>query len=98
MCTLTSADLKDRSGAWQKLFASGLLHRERVPGGIRLQAEPGAAQALAELIELERECCAWIDYQVDGSVVTLTAEGEGEAVLAGMFAPGEDSRLLRQGF
>ena len=25
-------------------------------------------------------------------------EGEGEAVLAGMFAPGQDSRLLRQGF
>jgi len=75
-----------------------LAHRERVPGGIRLRAEPGAARALGELIELERECCAWIDYQVDGSMVTLTAEGEGEAVLAGMFAPGQDSRLLRQGF
>ena len=87
VCTLTAADLKDRSGAWQKLWASGLLHRERVPGGLRLQAEPGAATALAELIELERECCAWIDYKVDGSAVTLTAEGEGEAVLAGMFVP-----------
>lgn len=65
-----------------------MLHREHVPGGIRLQAEPGAVDALAELIELERECCAWIDYQVDGSAVTLTAEGQGEAVLAGMFAPG----------
>jgi hypothetical protein len=88
MCTLTAADLKDRGRAWQKLWASGLLHRERVAGGIRLIAEPGAADALAELIELERECCAWIDYQVDGQAVTLTAEGDGETVLAGMFGPG----------
>jgi len=39
-----------------------------------------------ELIDLDRECCAWIHFEVgDGSVVTLTAEGDGEAVLAGMF-------------
>ena len=87
MCMLTAADLKDRSGAWQKLWASGLLHPERVAGGIRLLADPGAAGALAELIELERECCDWIDYQVEGPVVTLTAEGEGETVLAEMFGP-----------
>ena len=87
MCTLTATDLKDRGRAWQRLWASGLLHRERVPGGIRLRADPGGVVALAELIALERECCAWIDYQVDGPSVTLTAEGEGEAVLAGMFGP-----------
>jgi len=86
-CTLTAADLQDRGQAWQKLWTSGFLHRERVPGGIMLIAEPGGAEALAELIELERECCAWIDFEVDGSRVTLTAEGHGEAVLAGMFGP-----------
>src|SRR6266567_2445440 len=47
------------------------------------------AGAWQQLIELERECCAWIDYDVvDGSSVILTADEEGEAVLAGMFAPG----------
>jgi hypothetical protein len=67
-------------------MASGLVERDQIPGGIRLRAVPGAAAALIELIDLERECCAWIDFEVsDGSVVTLTAEGEGEAVLAGMF-------------
>jgi hypothetical protein len=88
MCTLTAADLKDRGRAWRKLWASGLLHRQRVRGGIRLSADPGGAEALTELIELERECCSWIDYQLDGAAVTLTAEGEGEAVLAEMFGPG----------
>ena len=65
---------------------SGLVERNRIPGGIRLSAAPGAASALIDLVDLERECCAWIRFEVsDGSVVTLTAEGDGEAVLAGMF-------------
>lgn len=87
VCTLTVTELKDRSAAWRKLWASGLLRRERVRGGIRLSAEPGANKALMDLIDLERECCAWIDYQVDGSVVKMTAKGIGRAVLARMFLP-----------
>lgn len=44
---------------------------------------------MIELIDLERECCAWINYELSNdSVVTLTAEGDGEAVIAGMFLPG----------
>ena len=85
MCTLTAADLKDRGVAWRKVLTSGLVTRERVRGGIRLTAHPGAAEALMQLIDLERECCAWIDFAVAGDSVTLTADGAGEAVLAGMF-------------
>jgi hypothetical protein len=86
MCTLTAADLEDRGGAWQKLMASGLVERERVPGGIRLSAAPGAAASLTELIDLERECCAWIHFELsDGAAFTLTADADGEAVLASMF-------------
>ena len=85
VCTLTSTDLRDRGAAWRKLFASGLLDRDRVPGGIRLNAQPGAVEALRKLIDLERDCCEWIDYEVDSTGATLTAEGDGEAVLAGMF-------------
>jgi hypothetical protein len=88
-CTLRASDLKDRAGAWGKLMGSGLVQRDSVPGGIRLSPAQGAAAALIELIDLERECCAWIHFEVsDGSVVTLTAEGDGEAVLAGMFTEG----------
>ena len=85
-CTLSASDLKDREGAWRKLMGSGLVQREVMPGGIRLSAAPGAAASLIELIDLERECCAWIHFEVtEESVVTLTAGGDGEAVLAGMF-------------
>lgn len=86
VCTLTASDLKDRGAAWQKLLGSGLVERARVPGGIRLIAAPGAVASLIELIDLERECCAWIHFDVsDGAVVTLTADGDGETVLATMF-------------
>jgi len=86
-CTLSAADLKDSERAWNKLLGSGLVKRDRVPGGIRLSAAPGAAEALIQLIDLERECCAWINFDLsEESVATLTAEGDGEAVLAGMFA------------
>jgi hypothetical protein len=44
-----------------------------------LEDREGAAAALIDLIDLERECCAWIRFDVgDQSVVTLTAGGEGE--------------------
>jgi hypothetical protein len=88
-CTLSASDLKDRAGAWHKLMRSGLVQRALIPGGIRLTPAPGAADALMQLIDLERECCAWIDFEVGtGSVVTLTAAGAGEAVLKEMFVEG----------
>ena len=85
-CTLSPSDLKDREGAWNTLMTSGLVQRDRVPGGIRLRAAPGAAAVLVQLVDLERECCAWINFEVtDGAVVTLTADGAGEAVFAEIF-------------
>ena len=79
--------MADRERAWRKLLGSGLIRREHVPGGIRLTAEPGATEALRTLVELERECCAWIDYEAGEDWVKMTAAGEGEQVLAGMFLP-----------
>lgn len=87
MCTLTDSELQDRGAAWRKLWSSGLLSRERIPGGVRLSAEPGAAVALGRLVELERECCAWIDYETGDGWAVLTAPGPGEDVLATMFLP-----------
>lgn len=85
-CTLSASDLKDREGAWKKVLGSGLVQRHPVPGGIRLHPAPGVAAALIELVDLERECCAWIHFEIsDGSIVTMTADGDGDAVLAGMF-------------
>jgi hypothetical protein len=63
-------------------MSSGLVQRDRVLGGIRLGAAPGATAALLDLIELERECCAWIRFDVgDGSAVIMTAEGFSDCLI-----------------
>jgi len=93
MCTLSAAEMGDRRSAWAKVLNSGLVTRESIPGGIAFHATPGAAEALIGLIDLERECCQWIDFEVlkDGAsgaaTINLTADGGGAAVLSGMFIP-----------
>ena len=64
VCRLSAADLEDRGAAWTKLMGSGLVQRELVSGGIRLSPAQGAAGALIQLVDLERECCAWIHFDV----------------------------------
>ena len=93
MCTLSAAEMGDRRSAWAKVLNSGLVTRESIPGGIAFHATPGAVEALISLIDLERECCQWIDFEVrkdDSSgeaSVNLTADGDSQAVRSGMFLP-----------
>jgi len=84
-CTLTPDDLREVGDAWQKLFRLSLVSREEVPGGLRLEVHPGSAGALRSLIDIERECCQWIDFQLDGPVVTMTSPGTGEATIREMW-------------
>ncbi len=86
VCTLSNLEQADRAAAWQQLLQGGEVERVRVTGGIQLRATPAAAKTLHKLIELEHECCAWIHFEVGtDSTITLTAPGDGEDVLAGMF-------------
>ena len=85
-CSLSDSEQVARSAAWQQLLQGGQVERVRVAGGIQLRATPAAARTLRELIDLERECCAWISFDVDSdSTITLTAPGDGEEVLAHLF-------------
>ena len=64
-CTLTAADLQDRQQAWFKvgkfITASG-----PIPGGLSFDFAnaSGVSEALAELVRLEAECCAWMSFAV----------------------------------
>ena len=84
-CSLSAADLGDREAAWRRLLTTSLVSREVVPGGIHLAVHPGSAPSLLELVDLERACCQWIDFVVDGASVTITAEGDGETAIRSMF-------------
>src|SRR5580693_488591 len=85
MCTLSRDELSDTRGAWQKLFRTALVVREEIPGGLRLQVNDDSAEALRQLIDIERECCRWITFRLDGPLVSMTAEGAGKSAIREMW-------------
>src|SRR5690348_15144254 len=64
-CTLSPDDLKETEKAWRKLFELSLVSREEVPGGLRLEVHPGSAGALRSLVDIERDCCSWITFELE---------------------------------
>lgn len=94
-CTLGASELADRGAAWREVLGSGLVERTRIAGGIKLVAAPRVVAALTALIDLERECCTWIDYRVpEPSTFLLTADGDGQKILAGMFVADPAGRIV----
>jgi len=85
MCTLSRNELSNTRAAWQKLFRTALLVREEIPGGLRLEVREDSAEALRQLIDIERDCCRWITFRLDGPRVSMTAEGAGESSLREMW-------------
>ena len=85
MCTLSRNELSNTRAAWQKLFRTALLVREEIPGGLRLLVREDSAEALRQLIDIERDCCRWITFRLDGPRVSMTAEGAGESSLREMW-------------
>jgi hypothetical protein len=93
VCTLTSADYRDRERAWLKLGAY-VRASTAIPGGLTFTFAPalGLHDSLAELVRLEAECCAWMTFAMedspDGVRLSITANGEdGERGVLHAFAP-----------
>jgi len=86
-CTLTQEDLKETVSAWNKLLRLSLISRQEIPGGLRLTVDPRSEAALRQLIDIERECCRWITFKLDGTSVTITAAGDGESTIREMWDP-----------
>jgi hypothetical protein len=84
-CSLSAADLAERQHLWRELLDTSQRAREPIPGGLRLTVRPGAGAQLHALIDLERDCCPWIRFAMDGESVTMTAVGDGEEALRRMF-------------
>lgn len=84
-CSLSRTELEDTAAAWQKLFRLSLLSRYEVPGGLRLAFHPGSAAALRSLIDIERECCRWITFELDGATATMTSPGAGASAIREMW-------------
>jgi hypothetical protein len=78
-CTLKPAEFENRVDAWQALSDGWLLGREPISGGIRLifVSAPGVAEAAADLLRLEAECCPWIRTRLraDGQRLLMDLTG-----------------------
>jgi hypothetical protein len=93
VCSLTTADYRDREGAWLKL-APYVRSSTSIPGGLNLMfaATIGLRDSLTELVRLEAECCAWMTFamveSLDGVRLSITSNSEdGERGVREAFAP-----------
>jgi hypothetical protein len=71
-CSLEGDAYADRLDRWKPLFGNAVTVRARIPNGVEIQFAERAAQALADLVAAERECCAWAVWDlsnVQGALV-----------------------------
>jgi hypothetical protein len=81
-CTLTPDELGVRGKRWRAL---GPADMTTLDNGLRLEFGPHAEQELAELAVLERECCAFANWDAKGSVLEITADGESIPAVQALF-------------
>jgi hypothetical protein len=85
-CSLSATDLGGREVEWRALLDTPLVKAERIPSGVRLTVQPGGTAELQRLIDLERTCCAWMEFEFDSpETVAITASAAGVEVLVAMF-------------
>ena len=91
-CTLDNDGLADRRSRWIALGERSLVEIVPTGRGQQLVFRADAGPELRELAELERDCCAFADWDVraeDGHAVLDVAGRDAESIAAvqGMFGP-----------
>ena len=78
-CTLGPTDAQTRQQRWLAVAKDALLASERTTGGARqiYRADPAVEQELKELIDLEAQCCAFLDFDLTHGDDRLTLEVSG---------------------
>jgi hypothetical protein len=89
-CTLTQAGTADRVEWLRRLGARSLLEGKRSAAGLALRFDPGARDEVIEWVRAERECCAFLTFDLDesGDDFRLMVAGPpgAEPVLDGLLA------------
>lgn len=91
-CSLDSAQLEERAGRWRRLADRSLIDATSPAEGTAVQryrAGEGVLTELSELIELEGECCPFLDFTLSesGDEIALEVRGpESAAPLIAAFA------------
>jgi hypothetical protein len=91
-CTLGVSDLSEQRSRWFELAGRTRVERSELPTGLRLVfgEAPGVGEALEQLVDVERECCAFADWELNRgegeSTLDITAQGDAIDVVQGMFS------------
>jgi hypothetical protein len=74
-CSLSPTALSDRRGAWRSLTAQGL-HRRVEPGRVlgTYPNRPEIARSLAQLVEAEKDCCPFLEFDIREGDSTIEVE------------------------
>lgn len=70
-CNLNGVERAERAERWHDL---GGYDVEQLDDGIRLVFANDVEHDLHELAVLERECCAFADWDVSGNTIAITAD------------------------
>jgi hypothetical protein len=89
-CTLDGATMAGRLGRIRALTDMGLLSHELKGGQLRLAYRFEAAGEVRAIVDLERTCCAFVDFGVQevgrSVVLTISAPLEAQDAAAWLFA------------
>lgn len=90
-CTLGGAAFADRVAWISALNRTALRSHSREDRTLRLTYAPTAAPQVHQLVAQERECCAFLRFQIDetpsGVHLRMEAPEEGRDALDALFAP-----------
>jgi hypothetical protein len=92
-CSLSATDAQTRKARWEAVAGAALLESERTAAGARqiYRGDADVELELAELIDLEAQCCAFLDFQLsreEGRLV-LDVSGPPEAAeIVALFGAG----------
>lgn len=64
VCTLTPSAMEPRLAQIRSLTSRHLLSHRLEGSALHLIYEPVAAVELAEIVAMERECCAFLDFEI----------------------------------
>lgn len=82
-CTLSAADSRTRQADWTQLLERAAVTLTPVEGGTRIALAPlaGVRAELDRLVAAERECCPFLDFEVEetGGVLAVTIPAQADA-------------------
>lgn len=78
-CTLTSNELRDRRSSARALLLPQVMSSKPLDSGLQIEFAlvQGLRERVEEFVALERECCRFLNFSIDGSGDTLTVRIQG---------------------